>query len=107
MQNNDRGFCTTPHEIVVRAPDFETHAGPLRIGCWFADIDDNVLAGTSLLELIVPGVRIEIDSPATGRLSRIERPSGSGIEPGSILGVIIPANSSQTDSPEPYEADSQ
>ena len=89
------------NEVSVLAPELATGSGSARVGCWFAEVGDEVIAGTSLLELIVPGIRLEIDAPHSGRLSRIEHPAGSTIGSGAVLCRIFRENSAQPDSSDP------
>lgn len=81
--------------VPVVAPDLQAGSEPVVLGQWHAEPGDRVFAGDSVLELIVPGLTVSVNSPADGTLVEICRQASSPLQPGDVLAWVAP------DAPEP------
>ncbi len=86
--------------VPVVAPDLQAGSEPVVLGQWHAEPGDRVFADDSLLELIVPGLTVSVNSPADGILVEICRQANARLQPGDVLAWVAP------DAPEPDD-DSQ
>lgn len=62
--------------------------GIVRVSCWLAELGDAVEEEDRIVEILVPGVTIDIPAPASGKLVRIEKLPDAEIAPGDVLGWI-------------------
>ena len=76
--------------VPVIVPELGTSGSPLTISSWFVEPGDSVLAGDTLLEVLLPGITCDIAAPVSGCLDRIERDVDSSVQTGDILAWIIP-----------------
>lgn len=88
------------NRVPVVAPDLQAGSEPVVLGQWHAEPGDRVFADDSMLELIVPGLTVSVNSPADGILVEICRQANALLQPGDILAWVAP------DAPEPDD-DSQ
>lgn len=77
-----------PSQHPILVPALGNGELPIRMGCWLADVGDDVSEGQRLAELILPGTVFEVTAPADGRLTDIERANGTAVECGTVLGMI-------------------
>lgn len=84
----------------IQVPDLGSGDLPIRMGCWLADVGDEVSQGQRLAELILPGTVFEITSPSDGVLAAIERANGAAVECGTVLAMIAPFPPSSSEGPE-------
>ena len=64
--------------------------GPMRVGQWLVRIGERVSEGDRLVELLADGVLYVVPSPASGLLTQVECPPGSGCVAHRKLGLITP-----------------
>jgi 2-oxoglutarate dehydrogenase E2 component (dihydrolipoamide succinyltransferase) len=63
---------------------------PLLVSCWLVDIGEAVVEGDRIVELQSNEITIDVASPATGRLSKIEMGRSKKVRVGDTLGWIEP-----------------
>jgi 2-oxoglutarate dehydrogenase E2 component (dihydrolipoamide succinyltransferase) len=73
-------------EIVV--PELSESVQEATVGRWLKEIGQPVREGEPLVELETDKVDLEVGAEVKGVLSRIERPQGTKVEAGDVLGVI-------------------
>jgi 2-oxoglutarate dehydrogenase E2 component (dihydrolipoamide succinyltransferase) len=73
-------------EIVV--PELSESVQEATVGRWLKEIGEPVREGEPLVELETDKVDLEVGSEVKGVLSRIERPQGTKVGAGDVLGVI-------------------
>ena len=57
---------------------------------WLKAVGDRVASGEALVVLKTDKANVEVDSPATGRLTSILIPEGTAVMPGQVLAEIEP-----------------
>jgi pyruvate/2-oxoglutarate dehydrogenase complex dihydrolipoamide acyltransferase (E2) component len=72
--------------IVV--PDLRIGIEPLRISGWLAEEGDFVIAGESIVEILIPGVTFDILAESTGRLVQIVKSVDTSIAAGEVIGWL-------------------
>ena len=60
----------------------------VRISGWLIDEGDLVIAGDLVVELLIPGLTIDIIADTTGRLTEILRPVDSAVQVGDVIGWL-------------------
>lgn len=68
----------------------ETGEASAVVTAWRTEPGDLVEAGESLVEVLIPGVTIEVAAPLSGRLATILTPVESRVRPHDVLGWIEP-----------------
>ncbi len=78
-----------PSEHSITVP--EIGAGPLRVRVcsWLVALGETVHEGDRIVELSLPGMTFDINSPADGRLISIDKTLGTEVQPGDILGKLL------------------
>ena len=61
---------------------------PLSLSTWLIEKGNPVVAGEPIVELLTPGMTIDIEAPADGVLTQIVRRAGDAIHPGETLGWV-------------------
>lgn len=76
-------------EHTITVPDIG--AGPLRVRVcsWLAELGETVHEGDRIVELSLPGMTFDINSPADGQLISIDKTLGSEVHPGDVLGKLL------------------
>ncbi len=75
-------------DVPIVVPEIGIESLSAKVSCWLVELNENVLEGDQLVELIVPGMTFDVSSPAQGVISKIECVEGSPISVGQILGFI-------------------
>lgn len=78
---------TSEHTITV--PDIGAKTLRVRVCSWLAELGETLHEGDRIVELSLPGMTFDINSPAGGRLISIDKTSGSEVHPGDILGKLL------------------
>lgn len=79
------------HAAVI-LPDLGTGPDvPIVISYWFASPGEFVWEGERLVEVLAGPATFDVPAPATGRLVKIHGREDDRVEPGSVLGLIAPA----------------
>jgi len=61
---------------------------PLVVSCWLVDVGGAVIEGDRIVELQSNEITIDVASPASGRLSKIEMGRSKKVRAGDTLGWI-------------------
>lgn len=61
---------------------------PPRVSAWLVDIGETVRAGDRIVELLLPGITIDIPAPVSGRLVETTMALNAIVAPGQKLGLI-------------------
>ncbi|QDV52330.1 lipoyl domain-containing protein [Gimesia fumaroli] len=84
---------TTP--IIV--PALGTVNQRLTVSLWLTRVGEQVSAGDRVVELLMPGVTFDIESPCTGTVIACECQPGTEVEEGTVLGWIDPAVTAESE----------
>jgi pyruvate/2-oxoglutarate dehydrogenase complex dihydrolipoamide acyltransferase (E2) component len=76
--------------VPIVLPELGVRDGAARISCWLVDLGDHVDAGDRIVEVLVPGITFDVNSPAAGVVTRIDKQFESTVKTGDILGWIEP-----------------
>ena len=81
-----------PNEYDITVPDIG--AGDLRVQVcsWLAQLGETVHEGDRIVELSLPGLTFDINSPADGQLIAMEKTTGDEVREGDVLGRLVPLN---------------
>jgi pyruvate/2-oxoglutarate dehydrogenase complex dihydrolipoamide acyltransferase (E2) component len=63
---------------------------PLVVSCWLADVGEEVVEGDRLVELHSGEITVDVASPTSGRLAKVEIGRNRKVRPGAVLGWIEP-----------------
>ncbi len=68
----------------------ELHAGDqtARVSAWLAELEEAVIAGDAVVEVLVKGITFDVEAPASGTLRRIDRFEHDAVGAGDVLGWI-------------------
>lgn len=78
----------SPASVAIVMP--ETGEAIAVVTAWRTEPGDMVEAGESLVEVLIPGVTIEVAAPSSGRLVTIVSPVEARVRPHDVLGWIEP-----------------
>lgn len=76
--------------IPVSVPHLSADGRPCTFVQWLADLDSQVDQGDWIAELLMEGVLFSLESPATGRLAKIDALPGSQVDVGRQIAWIEP-----------------
>ena len=76
--------------VPITVPDLRSGDETIRISGWLIDEGDPVLAGELVIELMIPGLTIDIVADTTGRLVEIVKAVDSFVRVGDVLGWLEP-----------------
>lgn len=76
--------------IEIRVPTLGESVSEATIGKWFKKPGDSVKADEPLLELETDKVTLEVNAPGNGILGDIAAKDGETVEPGALLGSVLP-----------------
>ncbi len=74
--------------VPITVPDLRSGDEIIRISGWLIDEGDLVLAGELFVELLIPGLTIDIIASSTGRLVEIVKPVDSHVQVGDVIGWL-------------------
>jgi len=78
-----------PAELDIIVPELGAGSLRVRISSWLAELGETVHEGDRLVELSLPGMTFDINSPSDGTLISIDRPIGTEVHPGDHLGKLL------------------
>lgn len=81
-------MSTDPDCVPVVVPANFADAKKIAVSVWFAEVGETVAENERLAELLIPGMSIEMESPATGTLKKIIHQRNSIVQPGGTIGWI-------------------
>ena len=87
-----------PNEYVITVPNIG--AGDLRVQVcsWLAQLGETVHEGDRIVELSLPGLTFDINSPADGQLIAIDKSTGDDVLQGDVLGKLLLMNDDNPES---------
>ena len=71
-------------------PELEAGDQTARVSAWLAELEEDVIAGDAVVEVLVKGITFDVEAPASGTLRRIHRFEQDAVEVGDVLGWIEP-----------------
>jgi pyruvate/2-oxoglutarate dehydrogenase complex dihydrolipoamide acyltransferase (E2) component len=74
--------------IPIVLPDLGSGDVEIRVSLWFVKAGESVDAGDQVVEVQLPGMTFDVCSPASGRMTRIEKPISTRVESGDVLGWL-------------------
>ena len=74
--------------VPITVPDLRSGNEIVRISGWLIDEGDLVIAADLVVELLIPGLTIDIIADTTGRLTEILRPVDSAVQVGDVIGWL-------------------
>ena len=90
VERNDTDFgAASGRAIAVRLPPTGDAAGAVVTG-WLLEPGEFIEQGESLVEVLVPGVTIDVPAPIAGRLVAVVCPADTRVRANDILGWIEP-----------------
>jgi pyruvate/2-oxoglutarate dehydrogenase complex dihydrolipoamide acyltransferase (E2) component len=104
MQRHDRSTCNLDlgrtaagrffeqflniMRYAIELPELGLEDKAARISGWHVDVDDVVVAGDVVAEVLLPGITFDVATVHSGKLVQIERPMDAVIATGDVLGWI-------------------
>jgi len=85
--------------IEIRVPTLGESVSEATIGKWFKKPGDPVKADEPLLELETDKVTLEVNAPGSGVLGDIVAKDGETVEPGALLGSVLPGEGGTAPAP--------
>ncbi|MEI8017524.1 MAG: biotin/lipoyl-containing protein [Schlesneria sp.] len=74
--------------VPITVPDVRSGDETIRISGWLVNEGDLVLAGELFVELLIPGLTIDIIASSTGRLIEIVKQVDSPVQVGDVIGWL-------------------
>jgi pyruvate/2-oxoglutarate dehydrogenase complex dihydrolipoamide acyltransferase (E2) component len=74
--------------IPITVPDLRCGNEPIRVSGWLIEEGDFVFAGDLVVELLIPGLTIDVVANAAGRLVEIIKPIDSATYVGDLIGWL-------------------
>lgn len=74
-------------QVPIIAPDLGS-TEPSRLSAWLVEVGETVREGDRVVELLLPGLTVDVAAPASGRLSSAARALNASVVAGQILGTI-------------------
>lgn len=75
------------HPIVV--PELGAGPSPIQVCTWLTLLGETVHQGDRIVELSLPGMTFDINSPVGGRLIALVKTIGDVVKTGDILGIVM------------------
>lgn len=66
----------------------ESAAQVIRVSAWLVDVGQRVSEGDRVVELLLPGLTLDVPAPCDGFLLRVERQVNAVVVSGTILGWV-------------------
>jgi len=73
--------------VPILAPDLGT-TEPSRLSAWLVEVGETVREGDRVVELLLPGLTVDVAAPASGRLNAAMATLNALIVAGQTLGTI-------------------
>ncbi len=73
--------------IPIVAPDLGAPEPP-RVSAWLVEVGETVRAGDRVLELLLPGITVDVAAPVSGRLAEATTALNVAVTAGQKLGLI-------------------
>jgi pyruvate/2-oxoglutarate dehydrogenase complex dihydrolipoamide acyltransferase (E2) component len=73
--------------VPIVAPDLGS-TDPSRLSAWLVEVGETVRAGDRVLELLLPGLTVDVAAPVSGRLCSAAAAPNATITAGQTLGTI-------------------
>jgi pyruvate/2-oxoglutarate dehydrogenase complex dihydrolipoamide acyltransferase (E2) component len=73
--------------VPVIAPDLGSTEPP-RVSAWLVEVGETVRAGDRVIELLLPGLTVDVAAPVSGHLYEATAPLNAIVRPGEKLGLI-------------------
>lgn len=74
--------------VPIAMPDLGTDGAEIRVSLWFVKMGEQVDAGDQVVEVQLPGMTFDVCAPATGTLTKIDKPLAARVETGDVLGWL-------------------
>ena len=71
-------------------PELDAGDQTARVSAWLAELDEDVIAGDAVVEVLVKGITFDVEAPGSGTLRRIDRFEYDAVGAGDVLGWIEP-----------------
>lgn len=63
---------------------------PVVVSVWYIEVGEEVREGERVVELLFPGMILEVYAPTAGRLALVNRYAGKLVTTGDVLGWVEP-----------------
>jgi pyruvate/2-oxoglutarate dehydrogenase complex dihydrolipoamide acyltransferase (E2) component len=77
-----------PIRVPIVVPDLQTGSEKLMISGWLVEAGDLVINGDLIVEVLIPGISLDLIAESTGRLVEIVKPVDALIQAGDIIGWL-------------------
>jgi len=74
--------------VPILVPELGDNTGGVRVCSWLVQPGDAVSRGDRVVELVFPGVAVNVASPCDGTMNRIELTEGTEVRADGILGWV-------------------
>lgn len=78
-------------ELPIIMPDIGAGRWSVQVCAWLVNLGDQIREGDRLIEVSLPGLTFDVNSPADGQLIAIDKTVGEKVGPGDVLGRLIPS----------------
>ena len=78
--------------IPILLPDLGTAGAAVTVSAWFVEPGDNVEAGESILEVMIPGITCDVCSLSAGRIDRLVSAIDARVMPGDVVAWLEPTS---------------
>ena len=72
----------------IQVPDIGSPADRIVVSSWFIRVGDHVLSDEPIVELLIPGVTVDVPATVDGRIEQIDCLVGTEVSTGDTLGWI-------------------
>jgi pyruvate/2-oxoglutarate dehydrogenase complex dihydrolipoamide acyltransferase (E2) component len=76
--------------VPITVPDMRSGDETIRISGWLINEGDLVLTGELVVELLIPGLTIDVIAESSGQLVEIVKPVDTIVAVGDVLGWLEP-----------------
>lgn len=87
-----------PNEYAITVPDLGAGDLPVQVCSWLAQLGETVHEGDRIVELSLPGLTFDINSPADGQLIAMEKSTGDEVRQSDVLGKLLSMNDDNPES---------
>lgn len=78
----------SPSAVPIRCPELGAERG--RVTVWLVEVGEEVAAGDRVVEVLLPGLSLDVAAGVDGVVSRVERRSHREVGSGEVLGWVSP-----------------
>ncbi len=81
----------------ILVPPLGSPSQDLKVSLWLTRVGEQVVTGDRVVELLIPGITFDVESPCSGTLISCECQTGETVREGNILGWVDQTLNKQAD----------